>query len=329
MDNLLSVIVPVYNVGSYLEPCIKSILNQTYKNIEALLIDDGSTDDSGKICDKYSELDGRVKTYHKTNGGVSSARNLGIEHASGKYIAFVDADDRLDADMYQILIDNLIGFNADVSACTFQEEKDTSRIILRNSQNKKAVPIRLQGTREIYESITREKDSLEGYIWNKVYKSEIIKGHKFRTDIAIVDDAVFSWEALKNVKVASYIDLPMYHYLIIPSSITKNSNVEKYMKALYGYELMIDDAKNIYENCIKELSKQFLALNCMAFRRLIYQDHADMKLYKKICKNCKDFRQYYGELELSRKIEISALTKGYGLGKATFILIDKVKDIVK
>ena len=104
-NGLISVIVPVYNVESYLEKCIDSIIHQTYKNLEIILVDDGSTDNSGKICDVYKEKDSRIKVIHKQNRGLSSARNCGLEIAKGEYIGFVDGDDYIAEDMYALLKD--------------------------------------------------------------------------------------------------------------------------------------------------------------------------------------------------------------------------------
>ena len=101
MDELISVILPVYNVQQYLEKCIESVVNQTYKNLEIILIDDGSTDMSGKICDEFAEKDGRIKVIHSKNGGVSAARNIGLDIATGEYIGFVDSDDWIESQMYE------------------------------------------------------------------------------------------------------------------------------------------------------------------------------------------------------------------------------------
>ena len=113
MNNLISIIVPVYNVDKYLNRCINSILKQTYSNLEILLIDDGSTDNSGAICDKYASEFDNIRVYHKKNGGISSARNYGLDKISNntKYIAFVDSDDFLHPQMYEILYDDLIKYN--------------------------------------------------------------------------------------------------------------------------------------------------------------------------------------------------------------------------
>ena len=114
---LISIIVPVYNVEQYLDDCLVSILNQTYKNLEIILIDDGSTDNSGKICDEYAKKDSRIIVFHKENGGVSSARNAGLRIAKGIYIGFVDPDDWIAEDMYEVLYLNAKKYDADVSVC--------------------------------------------------------------------------------------------------------------------------------------------------------------------------------------------------------------------
>lgn len=126
----LSVIVPVYNVEKYLKKCIESIIRQTYKNLEIILVDDGSPDNCGKICDEYAKIDSRIKVIHKKNGGLSDARNVGICHATGEFITFVDSDDWLELDMYEYLIDNAIKNKVKLSVCgvkVFDQGTDTYR----------------------------------------------------------------------------------------------------------------------------------------------------------------------------------------------------------
>lgn len=117
-DNLISIIVPVYNVEKYLDECLKSLINQTYKNIEILLVNDGSTDNSRKICEKYVQHDSRIKILDKVNGGLSDARNVGIEHASGEYLTFVDSDDVVDTTFCERLLDVIRTYRADVATCS-------------------------------------------------------------------------------------------------------------------------------------------------------------------------------------------------------------------
>ena len=115
MKERISVVVPVYNVEQYLEKCVNSIINQTYKNLEIILVDDGATDKSGKLCDELAKLDNRIMVYHKKNGGLSDARNYGVERATGDYIGFVDSDDYIDAEMYEKLYEALKKENVDVA----------------------------------------------------------------------------------------------------------------------------------------------------------------------------------------------------------------------
>jgi len=117
MDEKISVIVPVYNVEQYLERCIDSIINQTYKNLEIILVNDGSTDNSGQLCDELAKKDDRIRVIHKKNGGLSDARNVGVDEAKAELIGFIDSDDYIDEDMYELLINNLKAANADLSMC--------------------------------------------------------------------------------------------------------------------------------------------------------------------------------------------------------------------
>ena len=117
-NDLISVIVPVYKVEQYLNECIKSIINQTYKNLEIILVNDGSPDDCGKMCDIWAKKDNRIKVIHKKNGGLSDARNCGIDIANGKYIQFVDSDDLLELDMIDFLYTNIQKYNCDISICS-------------------------------------------------------------------------------------------------------------------------------------------------------------------------------------------------------------------
>ena len=121
MDSLVSVIVPVYKVEKYLSKCLDSIVNQTYKNLEIILVDDGSPDNSGKICDEYAQKDSRIKVIHKENGGLSSARNAGLDIATGEYIAFADSDDSVHLDFVEKLYRAIKEENADIACCSVED----------------------------------------------------------------------------------------------------------------------------------------------------------------------------------------------------------------
>ena len=122
---LISIIVPVYNTEMYLDKCVTSLINQTYRNIEIILVDDGSTDNSGKMCDSYAQKDNRIKVIHQTNAEVGAARNVGLKNVSGQYIGFVDSDDYVEHDMYEVLLKTLLQNNVSIVSCSYFYEKQS------------------------------------------------------------------------------------------------------------------------------------------------------------------------------------------------------------
>ncbi len=133
-DKLISIIIPVYNVERYLRECIDSIIAQTYKNLEIILVDDGSSDKSGEICDEYSKKDSRIKVIHKKNGGLSDARNVALDITKGDYIGFIDSDDYIEKDMFQILYNLAEEYNAEISSISFYKMLENKVISVRNSR---------------------------------------------------------------------------------------------------------------------------------------------------------------------------------------------------
>jgi glycosyltransferase involved in cell wall biosynthesis len=217
-----SVIVPVYNVDNYLVQCIDSILFQTYSNFELLLIDDGSTDSSSYICNKYAKKDSRVRVFHKDNGGVSSARNRGIEESKGDYIVFIDADDWIDNDYLQCLMPNE---KDDIVCCSYKLENITKEIndwgiLLSESSN---------STDFITNNITKFGFNT---VWAKVFRSDIIKQKhiRFNENISQCEDAIFVFDYLctykcniKNVLRQSY----HYRWDYRPRNIFRNFPVHE------------------------------------------------------------------------------------------------------
>ena len=162
---MISIIVPVYNVDKYIERCIQSIINQTYKNLEIILIDDGSTDKSGAICDKYSKIDNRINVIHKKNGGLSEARNVGLDIARGDYIGFVDSDDYIHPQMYELLYKNLIGTSADISIIKHIRKEEELGLGDINSK-------KVYSNLEAIENILKKDSGIFIASCNKLYKKE-------------------------------------------------------------------------------------------------------------------------------------------------------------
>ncbi len=189
----ISIIVPVYNVQKYIRRCIDSILSQNYHNLEILLIDDGSSDDSGMICDEYAQLDTRIKVFHKENNGVSSARNLGIENASGEWIYFCDSDDEILQDGISILVSR-INTNIDLVMAGYEINGQTKvayssdRII----SAKEAKFLLLKSPNGCY----------QGYLWSKIFKRSVIieNAIRFNVDIKFNEDRLFIYHYISKSK---------------------------------------------------------------------------------------------------------------------------------
>lgn len=212
----ISIIVPIYKVEKYLDRCINSILKQSYTNLEVILVDDGSPDRCGEICDKYAQIDKRIKVIHKKNGGLSSARNAGLRIASGDYISFVDSDDWIEPNMYQILLENAINFNADISVGGVRNllEKGDEFILINTDSNLNDYIYSV----DKHESI-RKFLSESWAAWGKIYRKRIHKDILF-PEGEINEDEAIALEVLTRCEKIVYTDEPLYNYIKRPNSIT-------------------------------------------------------------------------------------------------------------
>ena len=197
---LISIIIPAYNIENYIAKCLDSLLNQTYKNLEIIVVDDGSSDDTGKIVDEYAVKYENIKLIHKKNGGVSAARNTGIEVASGYYIGFVDGDDTVDEEMFEVLINNAIKYNADISHCGYKMVFP-SRIdyyyntgILVEQDNQLGLKDLIIGNR------------VEPGLVNKLYKRELFKKVRLNENIKINEDLLANYYLFKQSQKSVFYD---------------------------------------------------------------------------------------------------------------------------
>ena len=204
----ISVIVPCYNIESYLPRCIESILVQTYKTLEIILISDGSTDGTDEVIREYAKKDSRIIPIFKANSGVSDTRNRGLDMATGDYIGFVDGDDYIEPEMYETLLKNAIENNADISHCGYQMVFP-SRVDYYYNTGKKVIQDNKKGIRDIIVG-----DYVEPGIWNKLYRLDILKELRMPPDIKINEDVVFNFYAFVNSQKSVYEDLPFYHYIL-------------------------------------------------------------------------------------------------------------------
>lgn len=233
---LISIIVPIYNVEEYLEKCLKSIQNQTYKNIEVIMINDGSSDNSRDICRRYL-LDERFILVEKENGGLASARNAGLEIAGGTYIACVDSDDWIESNMLEILVNNLVETNSDMSVCSYN-------ICNGNSIKRKRIDNR-EDVIVIDQNMALEYTILParfyGFSWNRLYKASIIGSQKYNEKIFKGEDTPFSIEYILKCKKIVYQDVPLYNYRQDTVSISRSAFSPKKMTVLDSYRSVINE----------------------------------------------------------------------------------------
>lgn len=207
--DLISVVVPVFNKDECLKRCLDSVLSQSYEHFELLIVDDGSSDCSPQICDQYAKVDSRVKVFHKKNGGVSSARNLGIRNANGVWICFVDADDFVDKDYLQNFIE--------------KKKKDTDLILQgfwyhdlwhNKITEVKFSPSKIYGNYNLVQLLENKKIVHNGFIWHRLFRRDIIlqENAYFPEGISIAEDGWFFFKYLKNAHHFEFSDKPGYHY---------------------------------------------------------------------------------------------------------------------
>ena len=210
---MLSVIVPVYNVSKFIKPCLNSILFQTYSDFEVLLVDDGSTDDSGEICDEYAERDIRIKVFHKKNGGVSSARNFGLNHAKGEFVCFVDADDIIPRDCLKNLTTNLLE-NVDMVFGGIQKFSEESDCIERISTESKTF-LDKSGCLDLFLPPVNSESDWHRYLYNRIYRRTIIEKNniRFNTRIHYKEDGLFVVQYICSCRQGFiYIPEIVYYY---------------------------------------------------------------------------------------------------------------------
>lgn len=308
---MISVIVPIYKVEKYINQCVDSIIAQTYKNIEIILVDDGSPDSCPEICDEYAKQDDRVKVIHKENGGLMSARQAGLKEASGDYIGFVDGDDWIEPDMYERLAELIEKYSPDMAVCEFfyalTDKKDISNQKLNKSFYGKS---ELQ--REVYPSMLFAGEyyrfGINPCCWSKVYKKSLLENnlYKVTTDIRMGEDAAFTYPCLLEANSICYIDKPLYNYRINPDSMTNAYDSRLEDTILIPYEIL----KRCFERYNdKQLTTQldnylFYLLNIM-IRNEVSPDNK--KCSFEIQKTIKDF-VYNSEISAAlKRLDSSAL----------------------
>lgn len=281
----ISVIIPVYNCEKYLQDCLDSVINQSYKDLEIIIIDDGSTDNSGNICNQYAEQDSRIHVIHQENKGVSASRNIGMSQMSGELVSFIDADDTLDLDMYEFLSSLMDKYNADIAHCGYRHIVGEEIRLVHNSRE-----VVIQNSEEALECLIGAK-LFVGSLWNKLYKVKLLKGLTFDENIKINEDILFNFCVFSKANKIVFADYTKYNYIAHRDSsacfvtpdlkkasdsckvnqfIYENSRgnsylmiaADRYMRSLSGYYRVCSTAyQNKEKNKIKKILWQLYCTN--------------------------------------------------------------------
>ena len=305
----VSIIIPVYNTRDYLRRCLDSVRNQTYTNLEIVCVDDGSTDGSEKIVDEYAGMDSRFVVIHKENGGESSARNTGLKACTGEYIGFMDCDDWIEPDMYQILVEYLEKYEVDMSATGWYKSYDDRDIAMVNNKHVDTGII----DRDKLMKYIYVRDVYQGfaYMWDKLYRREILTVNNeimlFDEKIRLGGDVIYLARAALNTKSAVYEEENKYHYYQRNASGCHTINLDKRMDWIKSYFIVIDmfEKNNISEEIISYV-KRFLAYHTSNVAELACEQEDSG-----ILNQCQDIMRRYEHEYISLNKEYPERIKRY------------------
>lgn len=291
MDELISIIIPIYNVEPYLQRCITSVRNQTYRNIEIVLVDDGSSDNSLNICNENAIQDNRIKVIHKENGGLSDARNVGIELSKGKYLIFVDSDDYVDSNMILEMYKRIKLDKSDMVICDIEiidesDVKSTDRLTRLSEGNNSII----YSEEEFWKNAYNALSSYYIVAWNKLYKREVFSSLRFPKGKIHEDEYIMHLVVERCNKISCMND-KFYNYVQRDNSITGSSYT---VKRLDIVNALLDRAKYFKDKGMQELSLRTM-VSCMRQLRIAYEllDLSDTNILQQYRQHKKSFNKMY------------------------------------
>ena len=314
MEPLISVIIPVYNVEKYLNKCITSVVEQTYKNLEIIIVDDGSTDQSPEICDEWKKRDSRIQVVHSSNGGAGKARNTALDMATGDYVTFVDSDDYIAPQMYQVLLEQFYD-GIGIVECNYSMVYDDSE---KFKEERKIYKI------HTYSAMQAMHENINDHIfrqpiWNKMYRKDVIKGIYFPTGNKI-DDEFWTYQAIGNASKLIYIDQKLYAYRQQEQSVMHLLDAKKRLEALKAKE---ERHKYIckFMPQLKTESLNNLWFTCIYQGQRVLKDKNKENL-KSVYPQIKRFIKKYPQTNLK---DIQIKNKKYGLYLQKYLFVELVK----
>ena len=274
----ISIIIPIYNVEKYLNRCIDSVVNQSLKDIEIILVDDGSPDNCPQLCDEWAKKDSRIKVIHKKNAGLGMARNTGIQHATGEYIAFIDSDDYVDLDMYAKLLKKAELHNADIVYCGHQQGLKDGTYINKSDFDRETIFDDKESIEELsinYFYPTKGR-IMTMSVWHSIYRRGIIKTEFYSEREVVSEDLHFQISAILNSGKIVYIPDCLYYYCHNGESLARTFKISKF----YGYQKLIKLLLELYPHR-KSYVYYFYFTFTINFIRFFYSNQAIDKKKKK------------------------------------------------
>ncbi|MBR3242847.1 MAG: glycosyltransferase [Parasporobacterium sp.] len=279
-NEMISVIIPVYNVEKYLNKCIRSVVEQTYKNLEIILVDDGSPDQCGAICDKWAERDERIRVIHKANGGLSDARNAGLDAATGAYVGFVDSDDYIHPEMYRRLYEKIKEYGADLAICGFERVDEESDKVI-GSVN---MPVKdLVDKKDAILYVCRKGPFI--IVWNKLYKRELFSNIRFPYGKFGEDLFVMPWIYYRCDSIAS-VSENLYYYVLTLNSISRRDYTVWHLDSVEAYYNMMQFCQNngfpdLLEKISAKMTDSYI-VNIERIKRILPKDKQRVREIRKM-----------------------------------------------
>ena len=302
MEDKISIIIPVYNLEKYIKRTVESVLKQTYTNIEVIIIDDGSTDESWKIIQKIASDDSRVIPIHQKNGGVTNARLNGVKHSTGQWIGFVDGDDEIESDMYEILLNNAQKYKANISHCGYQMLFEDGRVNFFHNTQRLVLQDRTTGLKDLLDGSLVEP-GLCNKLFHKSLFQNMFKSVVMNEDIKINEDLLMNYILFSKAELSVFVDVCKYHYIVRKNSASRAKNSQ--------YKIF--DPIKVKQIILDRADKQMILLAKQAYLRTCINVYNSLMLEKA--------NEYLSEKRKVRQIIIEHKKWCYILDKKQKILL--------
>lgn len=294
MDDLLSIIIPAYNIESYIGRCLESLIIQTYKNLEIIVVDDGSKDNTLSIIKEYCNKDNRINVIHKKNEGVSVARLTGMKKASGEYIGFVDGDDIVEKDMFEFLMNNAKKYGADISHCGYVMDFPDGHSDYYYNTGKRIAQNNFKGLEDLLEG-----KFVEPGLWNKIYKKNLIETYirqnSMDYSIKNLEDLLVNYYLFKEAKLSIYEDRCKYHYTLRKSSAATNITRNKIIDPIKVFRIILTDIDS--NDLYNTVYRRYLSSLIISATKNPYSD-LKKEAIKSIKKEYKNLNKYQVGIKL-------------------------------